>query len=98
MALTYERVSLVCVLYQTNQILKHNYVFWVSEYAYTMRVTKAGNVYSFGVILLEVLIGKTAVSEGFELVNCVSIESEEKHNYDQMLLLVGHHQPLETRH
>ncbi|KAK1436461.1 hypothetical protein QVD17_02241 [Tagetes erecta] len=55
------------------------------EYAYTMRVTMAGNVYSFGVILLELLTGKTAVSEGFELANWVSNELEEKHNFDQML-------------
>ncbi|KAI3820111.1 hypothetical protein L1987_13969 [Smallanthus sonchifolius] len=53
------------------------------EYAYTMRVTMAGNVYSFGVILLELLTGKTAVSEGSELAKWV--ESKEKHNFDQIL-------------
>ncbi|XP_050363998.1 leucine-rich repeat receptor-like tyrosine-protein kinase PXC3 [Argentina anserina] len=41
------------------------------EYAYTMRVTVAGNIYSFGVILLELLTGKPAVSEGIELANWV---------------------------
>lgn len=36
-----------------------------------MRVTMAGNIYSFGVILLELLTGKPAVTEGTELVKWV---------------------------
>lgn len=39
----------------------------IAEYAYTMRVTMAGNVYSFGVILLELLTGKRPVNGGIEL-------------------------------
>ncbi|XP_062190705.1 leucine-rich repeat receptor-like tyrosine-protein kinase PXC3 [Phragmites australis] len=35
------------------------------EYAYTMQVTVPGNVYSFGVVLLEILTSKLPVDEGF---------------------------------
>ncbi|KAL6213802.1 hypothetical protein ACLB2K_013242 [Fragaria x ananassa] len=48
------------------------------EYAYTMRVTVAGNIYSFGVILLELLTGKPAVSEGTELANWVPSKSGQQ--------------------
>ncbi|XP_042059976.1 LRR receptor-like serine/threonine-protein kinase RGI5 isoform X2 [Salvia splendens] len=51
------------------------------EYAYSMRVTEAGNVYSFGVVLLELLSGKQAVSEGTELAKWVVSISD----WDQIL-------------
>lgn len=41
------------------------------EYGSTKRVTAAGNVYSFGVVLLELITGKEAVSGGVELATWV---------------------------
>ncbi|XP_009345951.2 leucine-rich repeat receptor-like tyrosine-protein kinase PXC3 [Pyrus x bretschneideri] len=55
------------------------------EYAYTMRVTMAGNIYSFGVILLELLTGKQAVSEGIELAKWVLSNSAQQDNRDHIL-------------
>lgn len=42
-------------------------VFVFVEYAYTMRVIMSGNVYKFGVVLLELVTEKQVLSEGNEL-------------------------------
>ncbi|XP_038898623.1 LRR receptor-like serine/threonine-protein kinase GSO2 [Benincasa hispida] len=57
------------------------------EYAYTMRVSPAGNVYSFGVILLELLSGKTAVSEGAELAKTVLGYHSKQHQKWELQIL-----------
>lgn len=43
-----------------------HFVCLLSEYAYTMQVTAPGNVYSYGVILLEILTTKLPVDEAFD--------------------------------
>lgn len=59
----------------------------MAEYAYTMRVTMAGNVYSFGVVLLELLTGKPAVNQGIELAKWVlsSNSSSQQNKWDHIL-------------
>ncbi|RWW59522.1 hypothetical protein BHE74_00033534 [Ensete ventricosum] len=55
------------------------------EYAYTMKVTMAGNVYSFGVIILELLTGKPAVSNGLELAKWALSNSARSSEREQIL-------------
>lgn len=50
-----------------------------------MRVTASANVYSFGVVLLELLTGKPAVSGGTELAKWVSSYSAQRNKWDQIL-------------
>ncbi|XP_010277579.1 PREDICTED: receptor-like protein kinase [Nelumbo nucifera] len=55
------------------------------EYAYTKRVTMPGNVYNFGVVLLELLTGKPAVNEGIELARWVLSNSTQRETWDKIL-------------
>nr|GMD68644.1 leucine-rich repeat receptor-like tyrosine-protein kinase PXC3 [Ipomoea batatas] len=55
------------------------------EYAYTMRVTTSGNIYSFGVIMLELLTGKQGVYEGIELATWVTSRSGQPENLEEIL-------------
>lgn len=50
------------------------YLFFTTEYAYTMKVTEKCDTYSYGVVLLELLTGKTPVQpldQGGDLVTRV---------------------------
>lgn len=50
-----------------------------------MRVTEAGNMYSFGVIMLELLTGKPAISEGMELAKWVLSKSIQHEDLGEVL-------------
>lgn len=50
-----------------------------------MRVTMAGNIYSFGVVLLELLTGKPAISNGTELAKWVLNNSKQQDRWDHIL-------------
>lgn len=50
------------------------FLFFISEYAYTMKVTEKCDIYSFGVVLLELITGKCPVQpleQGGNLVTWV---------------------------
>ncbi|KAL3678131.1 hypothetical protein R1sor_021087 [Riccia sorocarpa] len=57
------------------------------EYAYTMRVTDKGNVYSFGVVLLETLTGRDPATfeEGTDLVSWVHSAPQRQQTAEQIL-------------
>lgn len=45
----------------------------------------AGNIYSFGVVLLELLTGKPAISNGTELAKWVLNNSKQQDRWDDIL-------------
>jgi len=55
------------------------------EYAYTVKLTMEGNVYNFGVILLELMIGKSAVSLETEFAKWVLSNSVKQEKMDNIL-------------
>ena len=46
-------------------------IFYVAEYAYTLRVDEKSDVYSFGVVLLELVTGRRPVGDFGEGVDIV---------------------------
>ena len=63
--------------------------FCDAEYAYTMQVTAPGNVYSYGVVLLEILTTRQPVDEDFgegvDLVKWVHSAQVKQGTLEQIL-------------
>ncbi|CAN1234909.1 LRR receptor-like serine/threonine-protein kinase RGI2 [Linum perenne] len=59
-----------------------NNPFFPTEYGYSLRITEKSDVYSYGVVLLEILTGKqptdSQIPEGAHIVNWVNKELREK--------------------
>lgn len=59
------RILASTILSRTSSHLIILFMTCLTEYAYTMQVTVPGNVYSYGVILLEILTTRLPVDEAF---------------------------------
>lgn len=65
-------------------------ILCVAEYAYRMRVDEKGDIYSFGVVLLELVTGRPAIDsavfgEGVDLVSWVSTKVQTKEGLYEIL-------------
>ena len=65
------------------------FVFVFAEYAYTLQVDEKSDIYSYGVVLLEILSGKRSVEgefgEGNSIVDWVRLKIKNKNGVDEVL-------------
>lgn len=75
-------------------------LFYVTEYAYTLKVDEKSDVYSFGVVLLELLTGRRPVGdfgeEGIDIVQWTKLQTDW--NKEKVVKILDgrlHHIPLD---
>lgn len=72
-----------------NKILNVDILLFCAEYAYTLQVDEKSDIYSFGVVLMEIISGKTSVNsefgEGNSIVDWVRSRMKSKEGIKDVL-------------
>ncbi|CBI38662.3 unnamed protein product, partial [Vitis vinifera] len=74
---------------ESMSVIAGSYGYIAPEYAYTLQVDEKSDIYSYGVVLLEILSGKRSVEgefgEGNSIVDWVRLKIKNKNGVDEVL-------------